>query len=101
MKGAIWSYSNRKGENKMSEIIKHYKGIGVEISGSSKTRLRYEIYFENGDVWKLIRPREGARGYKFDVSFIDKDITDNFMLNAVIIPTTKRSSRTFNSIRYF
>lgn len=75
MKGIIFYNSNRENAIKeMEKIIKKYEQIKIK-----SVRYIYNSYqclteFENGDIWKIVKANDSARGDRCNVAYIERSI---------------------------
>lgn len=76
MKGVIWSYVWEDALEELKEIEKGYERIQINPVKKTITHSRNEActVLENGDCWKVVRGIPSSRGYKVNVSYIDRRI---------------------------
>ena len=98
MKGLVWGYTFKDGCKKMDEIKENYLKYQYNIVKEYKSEIRYEIEFDNGDIWRVIRASENSRGYKANLSYVDIRIDGDFV-DMIILPCTCIGP--WNAIKYF
>lgn len=76
MKGLVWGYTFKDGCEKMDEIKENYLRYNYNIISEHRNKTRYELTFDNGDYWKVMRACESSRGCKANLSYIDRRIQD-------------------------
>lgn len=89
MKGIVW-YKNRDiGFEKMRQIMEGYErmGIGIQNSDLYQSRDQITVHYTNGDIWKCIPATGNARGYRSNISIIERCI-DKEIFCSIILPTT-------------
>ena len=52
-----------------------------------KTKTEYTITYENGDNWRALRGNTNSRGYRCNISYIDREIADD-IVDTIIKPCT-------------
>ena len=97
MKGIIYYNSSYKnGIAQLKQIEENYKMANISSTYSYYTRSRAEITFENGDNWKAIRAGENARGYRWNIAYIERSVDLN-IYRCIISPSAL--SFPFSAIR--
>ena len=96
MRGIVWGNSFQTAKNKLKEIKEQYERLGYKsLSKKNCNRTNiYEVIYANGDIWQAIT----TRGYKANVSYIDRSIPDN-IIDTIIKPATV--SPPYTAIHYF
>ena len=78
MTGIIYYNSNyENGIAQLKQIEENYKMANISSTYSYYTRSRAEITFENGDNWKVIRAGDNARGYRWNIAYIERSVDLN------------------------
>ena len=100
MRGIVWGNSFQTAKNKLKEIEEQYERLGYKsLSKKNCNRTNiYEVIYANGDVWQAITANINVRGYKANVSYIDRSIPDD-IIDTIIKPATV--SPTYTAIHYF
>ena len=95
MRGIVWGSSFQIAKNKLKEIEEQYERLGYKplTKRNGNASNTYELVYANGDMWQAVRAGENARGYKVNVSYIDRSISD-YLIDAVIkqLPCPSRTS---------
>lgn len=77
--------------------VERYRLFGIEGQVvDSKNFLRF--YADNGDFWQTAPSYESSRGMKCNISYVEKDISEDF-INRVIKPCT--TAYPYNAITYY
>ena len=100
MRGIVWGSSFQIAKNKLKEIEEQYERLGykpLSKRNSNRTNV-YEVVYANGDIWQAITVNTNARGYRANISYIDRSISDN-LINTIIKPMTTQPP--YNAIHYF
>ena len=82
MRGIVWGSSFQIAKNKLKEIEEQYE----------------RLIYANGDMWQAVKAGENARGYKANISYIDRSIPDD-LIDTIIKPAT--ISPPYTAIHYF
>lgn len=98
MKGLVWGYTFEDGCKKMDEIKENYLRYRYNVVKEHKGQTRYEIEFDNGDHWKVVRASENSRGCKANLSYVDMRIDYDFV-DTIIRHCT--CAGPWNAIKYF
>lgn len=78
MKGIIYYNSNyENGIAQLKQIEENYKMANISATRSHYMRHGSWIQFENGDIWRVVRAGENARGYKWNIAYIERSIDLN------------------------
>lgn len=83
MNGVVYSPIQAIAKVKLQEVIKDYARIGINPIRQGNNNSF--VYFDNGDIWRAVQANDNARGFKWNVAYIDAD-TDRTILNQVILP---------------
>lgn len=84
MIGIVWGSTQQIANEKLEEVKNNYLSFGnnpvVEVE---------KCYFEtqNGDVWRALAAIDLARGYRCNISYIDKQIPQE-IVETIIYPST-------------
>lgn len=87
MKGIVWGNRWISAVNQLDKIAIKYKQLHINPVQIVKTKTEYTITYENGDNWRAIRGNTNSRGYKCNISYIDREIADD-IVDTVIKPCT-------------
>ena len=100
MRGIVWGSSFQIAKNKLKEIEEQYERLGYKplTKRNGNASNTYELVYANGDMWQAVRAGENARGYKANISYIDRSITDD-IIDRIIKPAT--ISPPYTAIHYF
>lgn len=83
MIGIVWGKTKERAIEELEKIKKNYIHRKTDIIKKGKD------YFEaqNGDVWRAVKADEYVRGYKCNISYIDKSIPQDIVRTNVIYST--------------
>ena len=100
MRGIVWGSSFQIAKNKLKEIEEQYERLGYKplTKRNGNASNTYELVYANGDMWQAVRAGENTRGYKVNISYIDKSIPDD-LIDTIIKPATM--SPPYTAIHYF
>lgn len=98
MKGLVWGLTFEDGCKKMNEIRENYLLYNYKIIGEHRTQQRYELTFDNGDHWRVVRACESSRGYKANLSYVDRRIQDMSIIEIINHCTMMGP---WNAIKYY
>lgn len=87
MKGIVWGNRWISAVNQLDKIAIKYKQLHINPVQIIKTKTEYTITYENGDNWRAIRCNTNSRGYKCNISYIDREIADD-IVDTIIKPCT-------------
>ena len=87
MKGIVWGNRWISAVNKLDQIALKYEYLHISPIQIVKTKNEYTITYENGDNWRAIRGNTNSRGYKCNISYIDREIADD-IVDTIIKPCT-------------
>lgn len=87
MKGIVWGNRWISAVNKLDQIALKYEYLHISPIQIVKTKNEYIITYENGDNWRAIRGNTNSRGYKCNISYIDREIADD-IIDTIIKPCT-------------
>ena len=87
MKGIVWGNRWISAVNKLDQIALKYEYLHISPIQIIKTKNEYTIAYENGDNWRAIRGNTNSRGYKCNISYIDREIADD-IIDTIIKPCT-------------
>lgn len=87
MKGIVWGNRWISAVNKLDQIALKYEYLHISPIQIIKTKNEYTITYENGDNWRAIRGNTNSRGYKCNISYIDREIADD-IVDTIIKPCT-------------
>ena len=87
MRGIIYYESSwENGNKKLKEIIKQYSQIGISVIECHCNKITSSwAEFENGDIWKVIKANDSARGYRCNIAYIERCISYN-IYRCIIAP---------------
>ena len=100
MRGIVWGSSFQIAKNKLKEIEEQYERLGYKplTKRNGNASNTYELVYANGDMWQAVRAGENVRGYKANISYIDRSISD-YLIDVVIKLATV--SPPYTAIHYF
>lgn len=98
MKGLVWGLTFNDGLLQMQEIEQSYLFLGYSIVKKISGNQSYQVTFDNGDIWTVVRSVESARGYRANISYVDIRISQEF-IETVIRHSTYLPP--YNAIHYF
>lgn len=98
MTGIIWGSTFKRGVQQLEKIEESYKAILVPCEKKIIGKDIYELRFGNGDYWRVLTASSTCRGFKANISYIDRDIKLE-IVDTVIYPTT--IAPPYNAIHYF
>lgn len=98
MKGLVWGLTFEDGCKKMDEIKENYLRYHYSIVSEHKNKTRYELTFDNGDNWRVMRTYESSRGCKANLSYIDRRIQDMDIIEMIHYCTV---AGPWNAIKYY
>ena len=100
MRSIVWGSNFQIAKNKLKEIEEQYERLGYKplSKRNGNASNTYELVYANGDMWQAVRAGENARGYKVNISYIDRSITDD-IIDRIIKPAT--ISPPYTAIHYF
>lgn len=87
MKGIVWGNRWISAVNKLDQIALKYEYLHISPIQIIKTKNEYIITYENGNNWRAIRGNTNSRGYKCNISYIDREIADD-IVDTIIKPCT-------------
>lgn len=76
MKGIIYYESSfEKANEELKKMVDRYNQMHIPV-----TKCYYKKYgswaeFENGDIWKVLGVGDRARGYKWNIAYIERSIS--------------------------
>ena len=78
MRGAIFGKTRKSAEAKLQKIISDYEFYEIaSVVTKTFTKNHCEVTFSNGDYWRTFHPAQSARGYRFNVVYIDAALVEN------------------------
>lgn len=81
----------RASEKLLQKIIESYNDKGIACIKILPTKTNYHVVFENGDICKIVRATEKARGIRQDIAYIEKNINHE-ICETIIYPNAKNLS---------
>ena len=79
MKGIVWGNRWISAVNQLDKIAIKYKQLHINPVQIVKTKTEYTITYENGDNWRAVLGNINIRGYKCNISYIDREIADDIV----------------------
>lgn len=98
MKGLVWGLTFIDGCEKMDEIKEKYLMYHYNVVSEHKGQTKYEITFDNGDHWRVMRASESSRGVKGNLSYVDGRIQDMEIVQMIQYCTT---AGPWNAIKFY
>ena len=87
MRGLIWYKNKNEGLKKLEHLICQYEMAGIKVR-ERKNSFNPYVIFENDDYWTLVSAAENSRGYRCNISYIERAI--DFETYATIIARTTK-----------
>ena len=85
MKGIIWYYTNKEiGLERLEQLIKDYQRIRIEVIH----RTKYEVEFDNGDIWYVAPSRGSSRGNTCNIGLIERGTPED-IIHTIVMPCIK------------
>ena len=76
IKGIIYYNSNwENGVTQLKQIEENYNQMKIATTRSHYMRHGSWVQFENGDVWKVLGAGDRARGYRWNIAYIERNIS--------------------------
>ena len=87
MRGIIYYNSDFINANeKLKTIVNQYNQAQIPVIKCHYKKIGSYAEFENGDIWQVIKANENARGYKWNVAYIERSI-DYDIYQCIISPS--------------
>ena len=78
IKGVVYYNSNLNNAiNQLNQIEERYNHMEIATIHKHYSYYSTQIQFENGDVWRTIRANNNARGYRWNIAYIERSISYN------------------------
>lgn len=75
MKGVIYYESSwENGNEQLKEIIKRYNQMNISTIKCHYMKNGSWAEFENGDIWKVVKANDSARGFRCNIAYIERCI---------------------------
>ena len=87
MKGIVWGKTFTSAIDKLDQIAAQYEQFHIYPIRIIKSKNEYIITYENGDYWRACCINTSSRGYKCNISYIDREIADD-IVDTIIKPCT-------------
>lgn len=88
MRGIIYYNSNFINANEqLKAIIDKYNQVQIPVIKCHYKKIGSYAEFENGDIWRVVRANENARGHKWNIAYIERNI-DYDIYQCIISPST-------------
>lgn len=84
MIGTIWGRTQERACKELEIIKNRYLTYGEILTEIKKNSFKTQ----SGDYWVAVKTNEYARGYRCNISYIDKTIPED-IVNEIVIPATK------------
>jgi hypothetical protein len=98
MIGIVWGANEQNAKEQLNKIIEGYAYVNVPPESIQESCISKSIVFTNGDIWRAIVAYENARGYRANISYIDRQISQ-YLIDMVIKPITTYPP--FQAISYY
>jgi hypothetical protein len=98
MRGIVWGSLFATAASQLEKIEADYNFIGVQTTIKRQHPNKLEIEFSNGDYWCAVCASDSARGRKCNVSYIDRNISEE-TVKCLILPCTH--ALPFTAHRYY
>lgn len=87
MKGIIYYNSDFiKANEQLKTIVDKYNQAQIPVINCHYRKIGSHVEFENGDVWQVVKANDNARGYKWNVAYIERSI-DYDIYQCIINPS--------------
>ena len=87
MRGIIWCNKQEDGIKRLKKLIQDYERRNIHTIRVKFTNNPY-AYFDNNDIWKVVRANDCGRGEACNVSLISSNIEQK-IIDCIIKPATK------------
>ena len=78
MKGIIYYESScEKANEELKKIVDRYNQMHIPVTKCHYKRIGSYVCFWNGDIWQVVRANEHARGYRYNIAYIERSIDYN------------------------
>ena len=78
MKGIIYYESScEKANEELKKIVDRYNQMHIPVTKCHYKRIGSYACFGNGDTWQVVRANEYARGYRYNIAYIERSIDYN------------------------
>ena len=75
MKGIIYYESSfEKANEELKKMVDRYNQKRIPVTKCHYMKNGSYAEFENGDVWKVVKANDGARGFRCNVAYIERCI---------------------------
>ena len=97
MKGIIWYNYQKSGIIRLKNLIYEYEQMNISIVKKNLSTNPF-VVFSNGDIWKVVKANDNARGSCCNISLIE-DGVEQQLIERIIMPATK--SKPYRAIGYY
>ena len=83
MKGAVFYFTQvqkERADEKFEKILSGYDMLGIKCVKFIKLKEQMSAYFENGDCWKLLLPRENTRADRINIAYVPREPDPNMLM---------------------
>jgi hypothetical protein len=98
MIGIVWGANEQNAKEQLNKIIEGYAYVKIPPESIQENYVSKSVVFTNGDIWRAIVARENARGYRANISYIDRQISQ-YLVDIIIKPIT--ICPPFQAIHYY
>lgn len=75
MKGIIYYESSfEKANEELKKIVDRYNQMQIPVVKCHYKRIGSYAEFENGDIWKVVKANDSARGFRCNIAYIERCI---------------------------
>ena len=75
MKGIIYYNSNwENGIAQLRQVEENYNRMKISTIRSHYMRHGSWVQFENGDTWRVLGAKDSARGYRWNIAYVERSI---------------------------
>ena len=75
MKGIIfYGSSYEKANEELKKIVDRYNRMRIPVIKCHYKRIGSYAKFENGDIWRVLEAKDSARGYRWNIAYIERSI---------------------------
>lgn len=75
MKGIIYCSKYSKGNEILLDIINNYEKSHIALISKHIKNIGSFAKFANGDTWIVVRAGNSARGYRWNIAYIERNIS--------------------------
>jgi len=89
MKGIIYYESSfEKANEELKKMVDRYNQMNIPVTKCHYKKIGSWAEFENGDIWKVVKANESARGFACNIAYIERGI-EKSIIDTIIKPALK------------